>query len=249
MASGTNAFDVLMRRKSTSGAKRKACGGGKRELKKQKQKQLFLDLGQTDLGQRTCKKCGFLYINGVEADDKEHTRFCKGNKANVHISGWNDERVHMKKGSSRILEVRGNDAASHVKKLLQIKRMIEDALGFIEEEEFLERNHYIYLENDIVVGCACVESVNTAYPFSYDNEIVAIDKSKPMDVHVGISHIWVHSNSRRKGIAKLLLNIVRQKFMYGMTISLAHCAFSQPTKDGVLFGQNYCAPHPMLVYT
>ncbi|EQC26613.1 hypothetical protein SDRG_15553 [Saprolegnia diclina VS20] len=246
-----NAFDVLMQRKPAATRKRKATckaepSGG--TPKKAKAQQRFLDLGQADLGQRTCPACGFLYMTGVDADEKAHARFCKKIAAGVTISGWKNERLHLTQGQNRILELRGDDPAAQIKKLRQIKAVLDDTLGIIDETEFFARRHFIYVAKDNVVGCVCAEAVTTAFPYATTSGVITIDTKQPRDVLVGVSHMWVHPRHRREGIAKALLDVVRQKFTYGMTIPTAQVAFSQPTADGMAFGARYVAPAPMLLY-
>ncbi|KAF0776174.1 hypothetical protein AaE_000119, partial [Aphanomyces astaci] len=184
-----NAFDVLMKRKTTD-TPMKSTGFSMAKVsrkrrstyppvvmeateprvdvdlprKKHKQhQQLFLDLGQKDIGERTCSACGLLYMHGVESDDRAHAQYCKKLGQGIVISGWRSERVHrtLDTKAARIIEIRGDDSSAHVKKLLQvhsndapfvIKSLLDDALGLVDEGAFLKQKHFVYLHQNRVVG-------------------------------------------------------------------------------------------------
>ncbi|RHY20725.1 hypothetical protein DYB25_005208 [Aphanomyces astaci] len=221
--------------------------------KKHKQhQQLFLDLGQKDIGERTCSACGLLYMHGVESDDRAHAQYCKKLGQGIVISGWRSERVHrtLDTKAARIIEIRGDDSSAHVKKLLQIKSLLDDALGLVDEGAFLKQKHFVYLHQNRVVGVVSAEDVATGYELDSSSEIVSIDpSSQGHKVMVGVSHVWVHPSFRRQQIARALVDVMRQGFSYGMTIPTSKVAFSQPTNDGRLFAAQYCAPHPLLIYS
>ncbi|ETV94924.1 hypothetical protein H310_11570 [Aphanomyces invadans] len=268
-----NAFDVLMnRRMSEASVMTTRLGASKlsrkrsndadaletrvdADLPRKKPKhhqQLFLDLGQKDVGDRTCSACGFLYMHGVESDDKAHAQFCKKVGQGILISGWRSERVHrtLESKSARIIEIRGEDAPAHVKKLLQIKALLDDALGLVDEAVFLKQKHFLYLHLNRVVGVVSVEDVATAHELTSTSDVVTIDRfAQVHQVMVGVSHIWVHPSHRRQRIAQTLVDVMRQTLSYGMTIPKTKVAFSQPTRDGVQFAKQYCAPHNVLIYT
>ncbi|RHY96287.1 hypothetical protein DYB37_006863 [Aphanomyces astaci] len=224
-----------------------------RNSKKHKQhQQLFLDLGQKDIGERTCSACGLLYMHGVESDDRAHAQYCKKLGQGIVISGWRSERVHrtLDTKAARIIEIRGDDSSAHVKKLLQIKSLLDDALGLVDEGAFLKQKHFVYLHQNRVVGVVSAEYVATGYELDSSSEIVSIDpSSQGHKVMVGVSHVWVHPSFRRQQIARALVDVMRQGFSYGMTIPTSKVAFSQPTNDGRLFAAQYCAPHPLLIYS
>ncbi|ETV79981.1 hypothetical protein H257_07177 [Aphanomyces astaci] len=273
-----NAFDVLMKRKTTD-TPMKSTGFSMAKVsrkrrstyppvvmeateprvdvdlprKKHKQhQQLFLDLGQKDIGERTCSACGLLYMHGVESDDRAHAQYCKKLGQGIVISGWRSERVHrtLDTKAARIIEIRGDDSSAHVKKLLQIKSLLDDALGLVDEGAFLKQKHFVYLHQNRVVGVVSAEDVATGYELDSSSEIVSIEpSSQGHKVMVGVSHVWVHPSFRRQQIARALVDVMRQGFSYGMTIPTSKVAFSQPTNDGRLFAAQYCAPHPLLIYS
>ncbi|XP_043365952.1 N-acetyltransferase ESCO2 isoform X4 [Dermochelys coriacea] len=71
---------------------------------------------------------------------------------------------------------------------------------------------------------------------------------KPEAAICGISRIWVFSLMRRRGIARRMVDVVRNTFMYGCYLSTDEIAFSDPTPDGKLFATKYCQTPNFLVY-
>lgn len=60
-------------------------------------------------------------------------------------------------------------------------------------------------------------------------------------VLLGISRIWVSSQSRKQGLARRLLDCIRSDFMYGLTVDKHLTAFSQPTESGGKLARKYFA--------
>ncbi|RPB08576.1 hypothetical protein P167DRAFT_608600 [Morchella conica CCBAS932] len=56
--------------------------------------------------------------------------------------------------------------------------------------------------------------------------------STPQKALMGVARIWTCSSSRRKGIARRLLECARNTFIYGMSVEKGLVAFSQPTESG-----------------
>ncbi|CAH0481657.1 unnamed protein product [Peronospora belbahrii] len=228
-------------------------------------KQSYIDVGQRDFGKHvTCSTCHLLYTAGEEEDEKEHEKFCRRIKRGVTISKWKTERTlkTFLDTRDRILEIRGDDPSFHVKKLLEIKAVLDDALGFVLEEEFLQRSHFIYVQDHRVVGCVNVERITEAFTLdkSASNMVKMNDKSSVTErgaltasttsqsAVVGICQIWVHPSFRRRSIATRMVNIVREKSIYGMRIAKHRVAFAQPTRNGLQFAQKYMEPCEVLIY-
>ncbi|KAH9076355.1 hypothetical protein Ae201684P_010301 [Aphanomyces euteiches] len=196
-----NAFDVMMKQKKTAIPLQSAFrmtdlprkrgrvssvhprGEDKLQMetprkKPKQQQQLFLDLGQKDIGQRTCEKCGLLYMRGVESDEKAHAQYCRKMEQGIQIVGWKHERVHqtIENESARVIEIRGDDPSPHVKKLLEIKSILDDALGLVDESVFLQQKHFVYLHQNRVVGVVSAEAVSTGYEMQC-SDIVSIDRT------------------------------------------------------------------------
>ncbi|KAF0700565.1 Aste57867_8901 [Aphanomyces stellatus] len=242
-----NAYDILMKRKKTDMLAGSGFGTTKALRKRRstypplveprvdvdlprkkpkQQQQLFLDLGQKDIGERTCSTCGLLYMHGVESDEKAHAQYCKKLGQGIQITGWKSERVHrtIDNKSARVIEIRGDDPTAHVKKLLQIKAVLDDVLGLVDEAVFLQQKHFIYLVQNRVIGVVSAETVSTGYEMLSSSEIVAVDPTLGKKVMVGVSHIWVDPTFRRQKIAQTLVDVMRQKFSYGMVIPTSNTA-------------------------
>ncbi|KAG6611727.1 putative N-acetyltransferase [Phytophthora cinnamomi] len=230
--------------------------------------QSYIDVGQRSFGKQvTCPTCGLLYTAGEEEDEKDHQQFCKQMKRGITFSKWKTERVlrSFPDTGARILEIRGDDPASHVKKLLEIKTVLDDALGFVEEEAFLRRSHFVYIQNHKVVGCVNTERIAEAFTLDksatnlvtqtnsdeegsvgVEGAVTASAASQP--AVVGICQFWVHPSMRRKSIATRMVDVVREKSIYGMRVAKSLIAFAQPTRNGLLFAQKYMAPSEVLIY-
>ncbi|CAN0403951.1 unnamed protein product, partial [Ectocarpus sp. 13 AM-2016] len=51
--------------------------------------------------------------------------------------------------------------------------------------------------------------------------------------------VWVHERSRRQGVATRLVDTVREKMVYGISLRREEVAFSQPTREGQAFATRY----------
>ncbi|KAL3661956.1 hypothetical protein V7S43_013247 [Phytophthora oleae] len=227
--------------------------------------QSYIDVGQRSFGQRvTCAKCGLLYTAGEEEDEKEHRKFCRQMKRGVTFSKWKNERVlkTFSDTKARILEIRGDDPISHVKKLLEIKEVLDDALGFVEEELFLKRSHFVFIQEHQVVGSVNTERVTKAFTLenngsnlvttsgesslALDGSVTASTDAKP--ALVGICQLWVHPSFRRKRIATRMVDVVREKSIYGMHVAKNQVAFAQPARNGLQFAHKYMDTCEVLIY-
>ncbi|KAI9984605.1 hypothetical protein PInf_005965 [Phytophthora infestans] len=213
--------------------------------------QSYIDVGQRSFGKLvTCSKCGLLYTAGEEEDEKEHQKFCKRMKRGVTFSKWKKERI------------RGEDPSSHVKKLLEIKEVLDDALGFVEEKVFLQRPTFVYIQDRQVVGCINTERISEAFTLDKtasnlvtkdDENSVASEGAVTASIDsrsavVGICQLWVHPSFRRKNIATRMVDVVREKSIYGMHVAKDQIAFAQPTRNGLQFAQKYMEPAEVLIY-
>ncbi|CAI5712961.1 unnamed protein product [Peronospora destructor] len=227
--------------------------------------QSYIDVGQRDFGKHvTCLTCGLLYTAGEEEDEKEHQKFCKRMKRGVSFSKWKMERIltTFLDTRARILEIRRDDPKPHVKKLLEIKAVLDDALGFVSENVFLQRSHFVYIQDQQVVGCVNTERIAKAFTLDKSvSNMVKFDKESSIAEKgvftasatsqlavVGICQIWVHPSFRKKTIATRLVDIVCGKSIYGMRVAKNVVAFAQPTRIGLQFAQKYMRPYDVLIY-
>eukprot|EP00903_Cladosiphon_okamuranus_P008301 g7987.t1 len=56
---------------------------------------------------------------------------------------------------------------------------------------------------------------------------------------VGILQVWVHQRYRRQGVATRLVDAVRERMVYGISLRRDQMAFSQPTREGQAFATRY----------
>ncbi|RLN96205.1 hypothetical protein BBJ28_00015025 [Nothophytophthora sp. Chile5] len=227
--------------------------------------QAYIDVGQRSFGKHvTCATCGLLYTVGEEEDEREHQKFCRRVRRGIVFSKWKKERIlkSFSQTRARILEIRGDDPSAHVKKLLEIKAVLDDALGFVEPHVFLQRSHFVYIQDRQVVGCVTTERIDEAFLLdsgasnlvtklkagdeAVDGAVTASPASQP--AVVGICQLWAHPDFRRKQIATRLVDVVREKSVYGMHVAKKLVAFSQPTRNGLQFAQKYLAPLEVLTY-
>jgi len=72
--------------------------------------------------------------------------------------------------------------------------------------------------------------------------------TQPTKALMGVHQIWCHRLHRRKGIARTLVNMARDKLVYGMTVPFDLVAFSSPTENGAAFARRYLETERPLVY-
>ena len=65
----------------------------------------------------------------------------------------------------------------------------------------------------------------------------------------GISHIWVASAHRRRGVARALLDAARRHLASSFEVPLEELAFSQPTAQGRALAAAYVGEQQFLVYS
>jgi len=65
----------------------------------------------------------------------------------------------------------------------------------------------------------------------------------PVTAVLGICHIWVHHQHRRKNIATALVDAARKSLIYGYRVPAHECAFSAPTDMGRRFASAYVGSH------
>jgi N-acetyltransferase len=135
---------------------------------------------------------------------------------------------------------------------------------------------YLFLEGHSgrLRGCAFAEAVSTAFHVVppdltgavgsgadavkggggdpddfFANRIAALHHDGvPCSAMCGISHIWVDARDRRQGVARALLDAVREHFAMGFDVPLDQLAFSQPTSLGRRLAVAYTGAEAFLVY-
>ena len=239
-----------------------------------------------------------LRVHGVAEDDTQHAKICKDYKEGVTCVGWKNERkliefdnrdntasTRNSGGSSssssstdRVVEVRDGDPLQHRRKVLEVKRIVDNELGFaisgrqchdesnnshVDEKEgdlLSGLTSYLYISKKRVVGLLLVKRIQRAYEVVVENDnnkkhydpvssSFSISRSlKSTRALLGIHQIWVHSSHRKKGIASKLVNAARDHLIFGMIIPVELIAFSSPTDEGLQFAKRYVGLERPLVY-
>lgn len=174
------------------------------DKKKSKAQQMYLDFGQASFGKRSiCSICNTLIVHGLEEDESQHEKVCKEYKYGVSFQIKNVRIIYdfSKLGLSSsmfrdddkengyIVEIRPSDSVTLRRKVLDVKRIVDQELGFailgsastssssqddttsnqniLESEErgktFDQKTVYLYIENKRVVGFCSVHVITKAY--------------------------------------------------------------------------------------
>jgi hypothetical protein len=105
---------------------------------------------------------------------------------------------------------------------------------------------YLYVLGQKCVGVCLAERIQEAYAVLDQDDTFEQTITLPMETQsssisisttadpamLGISRIWTSKQSRKRGLAKRLLESARSDFLYGLTVEKEMVAFSQPTESG-----------------
>ncbi|XP_051708028.2 N-acetyltransferase ESCO1 isoform X2 [Oryctolagus cuniculus] len=182
------------------------------------------------------------------------------------IIGWKKERILAEYPDGRIIMVLPEDPKYALKKVDEIREMVDNDLGFQQAPLmcYSRTKTLLFISNDKkVVGCLIAEHIQWGYRvieeklpvIRSEEEKVRFERQKawccstlPEPAICGISRIWVFSMMRRKKIASRMIECLRSNFIYGSYLSKEEIAFSDPTPDGKLFATQYCGTGQFLVY-
>ena len=109
-------------------------------------------------------------MNGEAEDEKEHATFCRSVSAGLAFQGWKDQRlVWGAEGKDRVIEVRPGDGGPQLLKMGEIKRIMDQEMGFVplaEGESVLRSTEkaFLYVHDKRVVGCLVAEKIAAAHP-------------------------------------------------------------------------------------
>jgi len=120
--------------------------GNKKKNKKRKtthQQQLYLDFGQASFGSRSiCPICNSLIVHGLLEDERQHEQICKEFQFGVPVtmalmktmrtvSSVNSGQFSNKTCKGCIVEIRPEDCLAWRRKVVQVKRIVDQELGFV----------------------------------------------------------------------------------------------------------------------
>ncbi|NXG03550.1 ESCO1 acetyltransferase, partial [Sakesphorus luctuosus] len=237
-----------------------------KEAGKDGDKQLITDGGQKRFGAISCNICGMLYTMSNPEDETQHLLFHNQFISAVRYVGWKKERILAEYPDGKIIMVLPDDPKYALKKVEEIREMVDNDLGFQQAPLmcYSRTKTLLFISNDKkVIGCLIAEHIQWGYrvieekvpEVSSENEKVIFERQKawccstsPEPAICGISRIWVFSMMRRKKIASRMIECLRSNFIYGSYLSKEEIAFSDPTPDGKLFATQYCGTGQFLVY-
>ncbi|XP_065484393.1 N-acetyltransferase ESCO1 isoform X1 [Caloenas nicobarica] len=237
-----------------------------KEAGKDGDKQLIIDAGQKRFGAISCNICGMLYTASNPEDETQHLLFHNQFISAVKYVGWKKERILAEYPDGKIIMVLPDDPKYALKKVEEIREMVDNDLGFQQTPLmcYSRTKTLLFISNDKkVIGCLIAEHIQWGYrvieekvpEVSSENEKVIFERQKawccstsPEPAICGISRIWVFSMMRRKKIASRMIECLRSNFIYGSYLSKEEIAFSDPTPDGKLFATQYCGTGQFLVY-
>uniref|UniRef100_A0A8C4X612 Establishment of sister chromatid cohesion N-acetyltransferase 1 n=1 Tax=Erpetoichthys calabaricus TaxID=27687 RepID=A0A8C4X612_ERPCA len=242
-----------------------------KEIKKLKEaekdgiQQTIIDAGQKRFGAVSCNQCGMLYSASSPEDGAQHLLFHNQFMSAVKYVGWKKERIFGEYPDGKIIVVLPDDPKYALKKVEEIREMVDKDLGFQQVETKCPSNTktFLFISNDKkVVGCLIAEHIQEGFrvieekvPDGPEGEKVMFERQRawccsttPEPAICGISRIWVFSLMRRRGIASRMMDCLRSTFIYGSYLSKEEIAFSDPTPDGKLFATRYFGTPQFLVY-
>ncbi|NXF86457.1 ESCO1 acetyltransferase, partial [Eubucco bourcierii] len=237
-----------------------------KEAGKDGDKQLIIDAGQKRFGAVSCNICGMLYTASNPEDETQHLLFHNQFISAVRYVGWKKERILAEYPDGKIIMVLPDDPKYALKKVEEIREMVDNDLGFQQAPLmcYSRTKTLLFISNDKkVIGCLIAEHIQWGYrvieekvpEVSSENEKVIFERQKawccstsPEPAICGISRIWVFSMMRRRKVASRMIECLRSNFIYGSYLSKEEIAFSDPTPDGKLFATQYCGTSQFLVY-
>ncbi|XP_062918709.1 N-acetyltransferase ESCO1-like isoform X1 [Mobula hypostoma] len=227
--------------------------------------QTILDSGQKRIGAISCTTCGMLYAASIPEDEAQHFKFHKHFISAVKYVGWKKERILGEYPDGKIIMVLPDDPKYALKKVEEIREMVDNDLGFQQAELKCpsRTKTLLFISNDRkIVGCLIAEHIQRGFRVIEDkatqqspNDAIMLERQRawccstnPEPAICGISRVWVFSMMRRKAIATRMTDCLRSNFVYGSYLSKDEIAFSDPTPDGKLFATQYCGTPRFLVY-
>ncbi|XP_018496090.1 N-acetyltransferase ESCO2 [Galendromus occidentalis] len=179
-------------------------------------KQLQIDAGQKKFGASECKTCGMVFSQGEAEEEREHQKFHKQMVSALHIKPVQNAQVlDVVPNFGRVLLVTAGDTK-------QLKERLADAIEFANKIVGLDqdavtadfathpdRMYAIFVKDsgDIlsILGTEPAERAQRTLP----GQGLLIDSEKYYPARRSIFFVWTVPNSRRKGLAALLLYRMR----------------------------------------
>lgn len=222
--------------------------------KEKRLQQVYLDCGQSDLGQSICAKCGMLYVPGVAEDVQAHTKICRERCEGISWRSVQGQRIHSVDGDSSITSITISKSKPKLSSVLEevYEQVVQD-LGMDGTASLAGYTLWLFLRKHRVVGFLATQPVSTAYLLSDDDHgSLALGSSvttAPIKVMLGVAILWTHDRFRQQGVATKLVTAARNHSFFGMRVPTNKVAFSTPTQAGWSFAKKYFGgTNQVLVY-
>ncbi|XP_051543116.1 N-acetyltransferase ESCO1-like isoform X2 [Myxocyprinus asiaticus] len=120
------------------------------------------DAGQKAFGAVTCNVCGMLYSPTSPEDESQHLLFHNQFISAVKYVGWKKERILGEYPDGKIILVLPDDPKYALKKVEEIREMVDNDLGFqqVETKVPSQTKTFLFISNDKkVAGCLIAEHI------------------------------------------------------------------------------------------
>ncbi|XP_042654193.1 N-acetyltransferase ESCO1 isoform X2 [Tyto alba] len=133
-----------------------------KEAGKEGDKQLIIDAGQKRFGAISCNICGMLYTASNPEDETQHLLFHNQFISAVKYVGWKKERILAEYPDGKIIMVLPDDPKYALKKVEEIREMVDNDLGFQQAPLmcYSRTKTLLFISNDKkVIGCLIAEHI------------------------------------------------------------------------------------------
>ncbi|XP_043363939.1 N-acetyltransferase ESCO1 isoform X5 [Dermochelys coriacea] len=127
-------------------------------------KQLIIDAGQKRFGAISCNICGMLYTASNPEDETQHLLFHNQFISAVKYVGWKKERILAEYPDGKIIMVLPDDPKYALKKVEEIREMVDNDLGFQQAPLmcYSRTKTLLFISNDKkVTGCLIAEHIQS----------------------------------------------------------------------------------------
>ena len=153
----------------------------------------------------------------------------------------------------RILEIRPGDSKFWWRRVWEVKEVVDVEMGFVDDtdEKGKEgKTAFLFVNSSYrIIGMLICEGIKEGYKIDLEETTKSSDNNEPflfarhttpIPAKLGVYQIWTHKSHRSRKIAKSLLDIARNHFIFGLVVKKGEIGFSSPTEDGVRLGRGYC---------
>lgn len=216
-------------------------------------KQLTLNFGQKPSTNSQCSECALFFNPKDKEDVALHHKYHSERHAALRFPASKVENVVQTYDDGRVVVIEpGLSNKSIVNRAIAVLQYVDEKLGIGNESSAMPTSGklYLFVAASRVQGFCMAEEVKTAHRVQFNSKgTCSCDTSQPPEkVKCGIARIWVSEESRRRGIARRLLDCVRLNFLYFESLQLKHIAFSDPTQFGQKLAKAYFRTETFLVY-